>query len=304
MKNLSFRQCAYYRFLLMLLVISSSLLFIPTSSGSESDQIEYMDYLLEFKFKNSDENFDLKTRLQLEINHTGFVFPGNGTIKYTIEDAMTDSRVLYLISQVYPIEFVNYFSDPTSSDYLLTHYYNRTESPDPLFNTSKSFTIFWMHEEMDYIENFISFGRVYFFNTSSPFSLAIDDVVPISHGSKRWSETFGGRLFDTHISTCFILSIDAQIGDDRTYIHLYYDRATGMLLYGKFYVKQVTDDGKIISVMEIHHISSTFPITSSFNWWLILTIIVFSGAGAIVSWVIYNLVRNGPRKKPSRLDEI
>jgi hypothetical protein len=304
MRNIFGGKCILLRLMILFFCISYQFLSVPQVSALNADQIEYMDYLMEFKYKNTNEKIHFKTRIQLEINHTGFEFPGNGTIKYTIENPMLDIRLLYIISQVLPPEFAEYFSDPESAEYLLTYYHNRTESPDPNFNTSNSYTIFWMHEDLEYITNFISFGRVYFFNTSNPFSLAIDNIGTISHGTKRWSETFAGRFFDFHTSICFILSLDIIIGEDETYFHMYYDRATGMLMYAKFYMKEFTETGKIFSQLEIHHVSSTFPVSERFNWWILLTITFFSGIGATFSWISYVLIGNRNRKKPSRLDEI
>ena len=278
--------------------------FLSSASGSDSDQIKQMDYLLEFTFKNNDGKSTFKTRLQLEINHTGFEFPGNGTIKYTLQDPFVDPRLLYLVSSVFPVEYVNYFTDPSSADYFQVYYFNRTESSNPNFNTTNMYTIFWMQEEQEFIDVFLKFTRLEFFNTSSPKTLPIDEIKTISHGAKRWSETFGGKLFDTQVTTCFIVSRDILIGDDETYIHVYFDRATGVLVYGKYYIKQVSSSSKNELVLEIHQISSNFELADRFNWWLLLTITVFSAVGALAGWIIYNLVRNGGRKKPSRLDEI
>lgn len=293
------------RFLFCVFLVISIPNFLCKKIGAEEDdQIEFMEYLFEYKYKDPDEKTSFKTSIQLEINHTGFNFPGNGTIKYYVEDLIADPPLLLMISQVFPPEFVNFLINHETNEFYQTYYYNRTESNNPNFNTSSYLTPFWMHETLDEIINFQSFGRVYFFNASSPASLAIDDIVTISHGTKRWSDSYGGKLFDTYTVTCFVLSIDFYIGDDVKFAHIYYDRATGMLMYGHLYVKQVTDSGKTIGEIKIHHVSSTFPISQKINAWLFATIGVLLALGCGAGWIGYNLIKNGKKKKPSRLDQI
>ena len=134
----------------------------------------------------------------MEINHTNFDFPGNGTIRYFVEDLIDDPRLLFMMNDVFPTEFINFFHNHEPNEYYQTYYTNRTESSDPNFSTGNSYTLFWMHETLDEITNFQSFGRVYFFNTSDPYSLAIDDIVTISHGTKRWSDSFAGLGYLFH----------------------------------------------------------------------------------------------------------
>ena len=288
----------------MFLVISVPNILFTTANADENDQIEFMEYFFEYRYKDSEEKTSFRTSIQLEINHTGFEFPGNGTIKYYAEDLIQAPRLLLLMSQVFPSKFVNFFLNHETNEFYQTYYYNRTESNDPNFNTSNYLTPFWMHETLDEIINFQSFGRVYFFNSSSPSSLAIDDIVTISHGTKRWSDSFGGKLFDTHTVTCFVLSLDVFIGDDVTFAHIYYDRATGMLMYGHLYFKQVNESGKTIGEIKIHHVTSTFSISQKINGWLFAMIGVLLVIAFSAGWMVYSVIKNGKKKKPSRLDQI
>ena len=291
--------------LVLIMILFSTPNFLTTHvKGADNDQIKHMEYLFEFNFENADEKIKFKTTMRLEINHTDYDFPGNGTIKYYVEDTMNHPLLVLMLSDVLPSEFIGFLQNHEEDEYFQTYYTNRTESTSPTFNTSNSYLPFWMHETMDEITNFVNFGRVYFFNTSDPYSLAIDDIVTISHGSKRWSDSFGGKLFYTHLVTCFVLSLDIIIGDDEIFAHLYYDRANGMLMFGHLYFKQVIETEKTVVELKLYHISSTFPISEKFNTWLIGTISVFLIAGCFVGWIGYTIIRNGKKSKPSRLDQI
>ncbi|MHA1112362.1 MAG: hypothetical protein ACTSRE_14800 [Promethearchaeota archaeon] len=300
------RKIRFNRFILVMIIIlfcTPNFLITPVK-GAENDQIKHMEYLFEFNFENADEKMKFKTTIRLEINHTNYEFPGNGTIKYYVEDLIADPLLLLMLSDVLPSEFINFLHNHEQDEYFQTYYTNRTESTSPTFNTSNSYLPFWMHESMEEITNFVNFGRVYFFNTSDPYSLAIDDIVTISHGSKLWSDSFGGRLFHTHLVTCFILSLDIIIGDDEIFAHLYYDRANGMLMFGHIYFKQVIETEKTVVELKLYHITSTFSITEKFNIWLIGTISVFIIAGCLIGWIGYTIIRNEKIRKPSRLDQI
>lgn len=300
------RKIRFTRFVLILIILlfCRSNFQIPSVQSQENNQIKHMEYLFEFKFRNADGKSTFKTTIHLEINHTNFEFPGNGTIKYYVEDLIDDPLLLFMMNDVFPSEFINYFHNHEQDEYYQTFYTNRTESSSSTFNNSNSYVLFWMHETMEEITNFVNFGRVYFFNTSDPYSLAIDDIVTISHGSKRWSDSFGGRLFDTHLVSCFILFFEINIGDDEVFAHMYYDRTNGMLMFGHLYFKQVTETEKTIGELKIHHISSTFALAQKFNLWLIGTICVFCIAGCFIGWIGYTIIRNGEKIKPSRLDRI
>ena len=100
------------------------------------------------------------------------------------------------------------------------------------------------------------------------------------------------------------MSLDIIIGDDETFAHLYYDRGTGMLVYGHLYFKQVTETEKTVGELKIHQISSTFLLSQQFNAWLIGTISVFIIVRCVIGWLGYTLIRNGRKIKPSRLDQI
>ncbi|MBN2155197.1 MAG: hypothetical protein JW776_04085 [Candidatus Lokiarchaeota archaeon] len=290
--------------LTLLLFIVLQMIPICPVYADDSNQIEQMKYLFEFKFKDSEEKIQFSTNLQLDINHTGFDFPGNGTLRYYVHDPLSDVRLLLMLDQVFPTEYVNYLMYHESDEYYYSYYSNRTESTDPSVSANTSYTIFWMHETMEEITNYVNFGRVYFFNTSAPKSLVVDEIVTISHGPKRWSDTFAGKLFNPYAVTCFKLLLEVSIGDDETFVHCYYDRGTGMLMYAHMYIKRIRESERTIGELKIHHISGSFSISQSFNWWFLATIGASSLIAVAIGWMTYNFCKNDKKKHPSRLDQI
>lgn len=287
---------------LAILIISFSILFtsIPQAIGKSSNNSTDLTYRTSFYFKNSTLNIKINPTIDLIINHSGYEFPGNGTIHYYFSQNITQFAIINALKMFFTPNIITYIQNHTSNQYFTTFYSGRTESVDQILNVSDNdfWTYFWIAADQNSLENIQKGSYIYFFNESNPNGLGCDGKFVI--GTNNMDESHLNMWFSPTTTIAYRLSLDLSIGSTFFKIINYYDSNHGVLLRSDINFNTNNQLGDLQGDFSFLLIKSNLTLEKSFNYNFLILMFSFAAIVIIISLIAVKIIKS---KKLSRINQ-